>query len=341
MFEGSPVFIHGLYFIPSDEELMREYLLKKFRGEEFHPNVIEEYNVYSTEPWNLPRNLMHSKDGKVYYFSEAKRSNLGSRRLSRLAGNGFVIVQSTELVLCSIQESGRGEETSSITKGNSNSHLLGCNEALVNSDMNVDHGQEERSLPNIVCIDGYHTTKTEPLRITRSNCNGEYGPEIALRALKRSRLEKEGFLLGGTSTEAVGINNNNFNGDFMISAEENVLLNGGQTTYHSSMCPPFLAQYMNSVGTHQVSCMESLEPNFIYAPFTDTTSTVTPTATREDEAHAIEMLQYSSQQQQQQQQQQFVGNEHVISMDMAINFTSRVGMNFNSLRRSAQTKRKI
>lgn len=52
--EGACAIIPGFYFRPSDEDLMMVYLLNKLFQKPFPPYMIEEYDVYSTEPWNLP-----------------------------------------------------------------------------------------------------------------------------------------------------------------------------------------------------------------------------------------------------------------------------------------------
>ena len=54
LMEGPYVIIPGFYFRPSEEDLMTVYLLNKFFEKPFSPNMIEDYDVYSTEPWNLP-----------------------------------------------------------------------------------------------------------------------------------------------------------------------------------------------------------------------------------------------------------------------------------------------
>lgn len=46
--------IRGLYFKPTEKDLVMHYLIKKFSKEPYPTNIILEHDVYSTEPWNLP-----------------------------------------------------------------------------------------------------------------------------------------------------------------------------------------------------------------------------------------------------------------------------------------------
>ncbi|KAH7675145.1 NAC domain-containing protein [Dioscorea alata] len=187
--EGDCGIIPGFYFRPSDEDLMMVYLLNKVFQKPFPPYMIEEYDVYSTEPWNLPSKTRYSQDGKSYYFTRAKKSSPRSTRLLRQAGDGCWHMngtnkkihdrngvhvgsttaltylhgsnkkktrwvmheyrvdqsfyrnsdpQATELVLCCIQESGRGEEINNISSSSSSNNNNRSDQIIAPVEPHVD-----------------------------------------------------------------------------------------------------------------------------------------------------------------------------------------------------------
>lgn len=52
--EGHYIQITGLYFQPTDIDLVIRYLVKKILKQDFPRDVIIDHDIYSTEPWNLP-----------------------------------------------------------------------------------------------------------------------------------------------------------------------------------------------------------------------------------------------------------------------------------------------
>ncbi|XP_044955213.1 NAC domain-containing protein 71-like [Hordeum vulgare subsp. vulgare] len=71
IFRGDDQFIPppGFRFKPSDEELIRYYLLPKLQGREYVPNrAIIEHNVYQCHPDQLTGQYMDRGEGKSFYF---------------------------------------------------------------------------------------------------------------------------------------------------------------------------------------------------------------------------------------------------------------------------------
>ncbi|XP_062175571.1 NAC domain-containing protein JA2-like [Alnus glutinosa] len=74
----------GFRFCPSDEELVRDYLLKKAMGEELPWDGIGECDLYGEKP---PWEICGDQEGeKVYFF--AKLRKLNKSRVARTAGSG-------------------------------------------------------------------------------------------------------------------------------------------------------------------------------------------------------------------------------------------------------------
>jgi len=74
----------GFRFRPSDEELVRDYLLKKVMGEELPWDGIGECDLYGEKP---PWEICGDQEGeKVYFF--AKLRKLSKSRVARTAGSG-------------------------------------------------------------------------------------------------------------------------------------------------------------------------------------------------------------------------------------------------------------
>jgi hypothetical protein len=74
----------GFRFRPSDEELVRDYLLKKVKGEELPWDGIGECDLYGEKPpWQI---CGDQEDEKVYFFARLKK--LSKSRVARTAGSG-------------------------------------------------------------------------------------------------------------------------------------------------------------------------------------------------------------------------------------------------------------
>ncbi|KAK2634824.1 hypothetical protein Ddye_029616 [Dipteronia dyeriana] len=81
----------GFRFRPSDEELVKDYLLKKVRGQQFPWNGVQICDLYGDKPpWEI---FLHGtdhelleKDHKFYVFTKLKKA--GQKRVSRVAGCG-------------------------------------------------------------------------------------------------------------------------------------------------------------------------------------------------------------------------------------------------------------
>jgi hypothetical protein len=83
--ESMAVFLPvGFRFRPSDEELVRDYLLKKVKGEELPWDGIDECDLYGEKPlWQI---CGDQEDEKVYFFARLKK--LSKSRVARTAGSG-------------------------------------------------------------------------------------------------------------------------------------------------------------------------------------------------------------------------------------------------------------
>jgi hypothetical protein len=74
----------GFRFCPSDEELVRDYLLKKAMGEELPWDGIGECDLYGEKP---PWEICGNQDSeKVYFFAKLKK--LSKNQVARTAGSG-------------------------------------------------------------------------------------------------------------------------------------------------------------------------------------------------------------------------------------------------------------
>lgn len=74
----------GYRFVPTDEELILDYLANKVVGRRLPSMAVVEADVYGTEPWNLLRN----GDQEAYFFALRKRKNAVGTRVDRRAGTG-------------------------------------------------------------------------------------------------------------------------------------------------------------------------------------------------------------------------------------------------------------
>ncbi|KAK0592415.1 hypothetical protein LWI29_018808 [Acer saccharum] len=81
----------GFRFMPSDEELVKGYLLRKIRGQELPWNGIQFCDLYGDKsPWEIfhgtDHELSEEDDYKFYVFTRLKKASL--HRVSRVAGCG-------------------------------------------------------------------------------------------------------------------------------------------------------------------------------------------------------------------------------------------------------------
>ncbi|KAK3228865.1 hypothetical protein Dsin_000746 [Dipteronia sinensis] len=80
----------GFQFMPSDEELVKGYLLRQIRGQELPWNGIQFCDLYGRSPWEIfhvtGHELSEEDDYKFYVFTRLKKASL--HRVSRVAGCG-------------------------------------------------------------------------------------------------------------------------------------------------------------------------------------------------------------------------------------------------------------
>ncbi|XP_042387629.1 NAC transcription factor 32-like [Zingiber officinale] len=74
----------GYRFLPTDKELIVDYLANRVAGKPVPSTAVIEADVYGTEPWNLLRN----GDQEGYFFAMRKRKNAVGTRVDRRAGTG-------------------------------------------------------------------------------------------------------------------------------------------------------------------------------------------------------------------------------------------------------------
>ncbi|KAK8622305.1 hypothetical protein V6N13_117227 [Hibiscus sabdariffa] len=79
----------GFRFVPTDVELIRDYLMKKVKGEPLPPNPnFHEANIYDTNPDQLSQEYKQSDGGKEwYFFSSRNRKYPKGWRPNRETGN--------------------------------------------------------------------------------------------------------------------------------------------------------------------------------------------------------------------------------------------------------------
>ncbi|KAK7380760.1 hypothetical protein VNO78_33278 [Psophocarpus tetragonolobus] len=74
----------GFRFCPTDEELLLHYLKKKLFSQQLPASVISEFDVFQTEPWRLPGDLLETR----YFFSKANYGIVCENINKRVAGSG-------------------------------------------------------------------------------------------------------------------------------------------------------------------------------------------------------------------------------------------------------------
>ncbi|XP_020242278.1 uncharacterized protein LOC109820531 [Asparagus officinalis] len=86
----------GFRFHPTDRELIGFFLTRKIAASSSSvaaapSSLIKDFDVYSTEPWNLPSDLLliQSEEKEMYFFSPRHPTSTSSKRVNRTAGCGF------------------------------------------------------------------------------------------------------------------------------------------------------------------------------------------------------------------------------------------------------------
>ncbi|XP_020254253.1 protein ATAF2-like [Asparagus officinalis] len=84
----------GIEFSPRDDHQLTFYLPRKIaegRDALAIPNfLMHDFDVYSTEPWNLPRDTFRYQNNKdMHFFSRRQPIGTNSKRVQRTAGQGF------------------------------------------------------------------------------------------------------------------------------------------------------------------------------------------------------------------------------------------------------------
>ncbi|XP_074573412.1 NAC domain-containing protein 68-like [Curcuma longa] len=94
----------GYRFLPTDEELILDYLANKVAGELVPSTAVVEADVYGTEPWNLLTN----DDQEAYFFAVRKRKNSVGTRVDRRAGTGtWTLYSKKEEFVTVLEDDGR------------------------------------------------------------------------------------------------------------------------------------------------------------------------------------------------------------------------------------------
>lgn len=84
----------GFRFVPEDEELLVEFLLKKVKGEPLPHNLVGEYDIYGNEePWRI-----FDKSSKQHFFVFTKLKKKSKSRMERAVGCGTWKIERTEAI---------------------------------------------------------------------------------------------------------------------------------------------------------------------------------------------------------------------------------------------------
>ncbi|CAN7005159.1 unnamed protein product, partial [Brassica rapa subsp. trilocularis] len=78
----------GFRFHPTDEELVRFYLIRKCASEQISAPVIAEIDLYKFNPWELPEMSLYGEK-EWYFFSPRDRKYPNGSRPNRAAGTGY------------------------------------------------------------------------------------------------------------------------------------------------------------------------------------------------------------------------------------------------------------
>uniref|UniRef100_A0A5B6YJ91 Putative NAC domain-containing protein 68 n=2 Tax=Davidia involucrata TaxID=16924 RepID=A0A5B6YJ91_DAVIN len=121
----------GFRFHPTDEELVVHYLKRKVFSFPLPASVIPEFDVFHTNPWDLPGD---SKE-KRYFFSKRKGS---VKKCNRIAGCGYW--------------KGFGKEKHIVARGNNQAVVVGMKKSLVFYQGKRPHGVKTRWVMNQYCL---------------------------------------------------------------------------------------------------------------------------------------------------------------------------------------------
>ncbi|XP_047330753.1 NAC domain-containing protein 2-like [Impatiens glandulifera] len=78
----------GFRFHPTDEELVKHYLIRKCTSQQILAPVIAEVDLYKFNPWQLPE-LALCGEKEWYFFSPRDRKYPNGSRPNRAAGDGY------------------------------------------------------------------------------------------------------------------------------------------------------------------------------------------------------------------------------------------------------------
>ncbi|KAI3450539.1 hypothetical protein Pfo_007204 [Paulownia fortunei] len=78
----------GIRFHPSDEELITYYLQRKVKSLPLPADVITDIELYSYNPWDLPRKALFGED-EWYFFTPRDRKYPNGGRPNRTAASGY------------------------------------------------------------------------------------------------------------------------------------------------------------------------------------------------------------------------------------------------------------
>ncbi|KAL5822808.1 hypothetical protein ACOSQ4_020708 [Xanthoceras sorbifolium] len=79
----------GYRFVPSDRELIVDYLMKKINNQLLSDNIIIEDNVYMSNPWDLAVKYKPQEGQKWYFFTTRDEKYAKENPPNRPAGDGF------------------------------------------------------------------------------------------------------------------------------------------------------------------------------------------------------------------------------------------------------------
>ncbi|KAI3822515.1 hypothetical protein L1987_10105 [Smallanthus sonchifolius] len=79
----------GYRFVPTDEELIKDYLMKKIKNESLPKTKIREVYIYEKHPKELVGNYPQAIDDGWYFFTPRSRKYPNGDRPARHAGRGF------------------------------------------------------------------------------------------------------------------------------------------------------------------------------------------------------------------------------------------------------------
>ncbi|CAA3030392.1 NAC domain-containing protein 67-like [Olea europaea var. sylvestris] len=79
----------GIRFVPRDDELIDDYLIKKIRNEELPRNKINVLNLYEFNPEQLAKDYEPAGPNEWYFFTPRNRKYKNGQRPDRAAGEGY------------------------------------------------------------------------------------------------------------------------------------------------------------------------------------------------------------------------------------------------------------